>query len=41
MGKIKSVGKIQSNLPIISDKSKMAHIFLDLDSGALVSLVKF
>ena len=34
---IKSTGKRQFNLPVISDISKMENIFLDLNSGALIS----
>ena len=35
-----SAVKVQFNLPMISGKSKIAHIFLDLNSGSLVSLGK-
>ena len=35
--KLKSVGKIQFNLPVISDKTKTENIFPELNSGALMS----
>ena len=37
---IKSGGKIQFNLPRISDEAKMVHTLLDQNSGSILSLRK-